>query len=165
MDDLSPSKIPVDEVHKIAILDIRLLNADRNAANLLVVRKFNSDTGHDDLTLVPIDHGYCLRAVADVAWFDWCWLEWSQLKQPLSEKTKDYVLKKINIEEDIQLLRDRLHLPQTALDYYRSSTKLLQEGVRAGMTLYDIAIICCRNDDSGTIFDLNFISARCFSNS
>ena len=33
MDDLSPSKISVDEVHKIAILDIRLMNADRNSAN------------------------------------------------------------------------------------------------------------------------------------
>eukprot|EP00986_Skeletonema_menzelii_P006139 scaffold2320_cov80-Skeletonema_menzelii.AAC.1 len=28
MDDLSPSKISVEEVHKIAILDIRIMNAD-----------------------------------------------------------------------------------------------------------------------------------------
>ena len=36
MDDISPSKISPAEVHKIAILDIRLMNADRNSANLLV---------------------------------------------------------------------------------------------------------------------------------
>ena len=38
MDDLSPSVLSLEEVQKIAILDIRLLNADRNSANLLVRR-------------------------------------------------------------------------------------------------------------------------------
>jgi hypothetical protein len=76
MDDISPSKLSTEEVHKIAILDIRLLNADRNAANLLVRRTWDGN-----LELVPIDHGYCLRAVADVSWMDWCWLDWPQLKQ------------------------------------------------------------------------------------
>jgi phosphatidylinositol 4-kinase type 2 len=76
IDDISPSKISVEEIHKIAILDIRLMNADRNAANLAVCR--NSD---NSLRLVPIDHGYCLRSVCDVSWMDWCWLDWPQLKQ------------------------------------------------------------------------------------
>ena len=76
MDDLSPSKISVDEVHKIAILDIRLMNADRNAANLLCRRKRDNS-----IELVPIDHGFCLRSVADVSWMDWCWLDWPQLKE------------------------------------------------------------------------------------
>jgi phosphatidylinositol 4-kinase type 2 len=77
MDDISPSKISVEEVHKIAILDIRILNADRNAANLLVRRRYDNN----ELELVPIDHGYCLRSVADVSWMDWCWLDWPQSKQ------------------------------------------------------------------------------------
>ena len=76
IDDISPSKISVDEVHKIAILDIRIMNADRNSANLLVRRRRNNT-----LELVPIDHGFCLRSVADVSWMDWCWLDWPQLKQ------------------------------------------------------------------------------------
>jgi hypothetical protein len=76
MDDMSPSKLSVEQVHKIAILDIRILNADRNAANLLVRRRWD-----DTLELVPIDHGYCLRSIADVCWMDWCWLDWPQLKQ------------------------------------------------------------------------------------
>jgi phosphatidylinositol 4-kinase type 2 len=76
MDDISPSKIPVHEVHKIAVLDIRIMNADRNAANLLVRRRRD-----DSLELVPIDHGFCLRSVVDNSWMDWCWLEWPQLKQ------------------------------------------------------------------------------------
>jgi phosphatidylinositol 4-kinase type 2 len=89
MDDLSPSKISTDEVHKIAILDIRLMNADRNTANLLCRRRKkrrgdsnpNSTYEEDLFELVPIDHGYCLRSVCDVSWFDWCWLDWPQVKQ------------------------------------------------------------------------------------
>lgn len=76
MDDISPSKISVDEVHKIAVLDIRLLNADRNAANLLCRRRSDNS-----LQLIPIDHGFCLRSSADVSWMDWCWLDWPQLKE------------------------------------------------------------------------------------
>jgi hypothetical protein len=76
MDDLSPSKISVDEVHKIAILDIRLMNADRNSANLLCRRRRDNT-----IELVPIDHGFCLRSVADTSWMDWCWLDWPQLKE------------------------------------------------------------------------------------
>jgi hypothetical protein len=76
MDDLSPSMLSVDEVHKIAILDIRLLNADRNSANLMCRRRRDNS-----IELVPIDHGFCLRSVADVSWMDWCWLDWPQMKQ------------------------------------------------------------------------------------
>ena len=35
-EDLSPSLFPVREVHKIALLDLRLLNSDRNGGNILV---------------------------------------------------------------------------------------------------------------------------------
>lgn len=76
MDDISPSKISTDEVHKIAILDIRIMNADRNSANLLVRRRRDNS-----LELVPIDHGFSLRSTADVSWMDWCWLDWPQLKK------------------------------------------------------------------------------------
>ena len=76
MDDMSPSMISVDEVHKIAILDIRLMNADRNSANLLCRRRQDNS-----IQLIPIDHGFCLRSVADVSWMDWCWLDWPQMKE------------------------------------------------------------------------------------
>ena len=76
MDDISPSKISVNELHKIAILDIRIGNADRNAANILVRRRRDNS-----IELIPIDHGLSLRSVADISWMDWCWLDWPQLKQ------------------------------------------------------------------------------------
>lgn len=149
MDDLSPSKLSVDEVHKIAILDIRVMNADRNSANLLCVRRRN-ESGSSNYRLVPIDHGYCLRTVCDVSWFDWCWLDWPQLKKPLSKKSRDYILN-LDIEADVAMLRKKLLIDDRALDIFRASSKLLQAGVRSGLRLYDIALACCRHDDAGEI--------------
>lgn len=149
MDDLSPSKISVDEVHKIAILDIRLMNADRNVANILCQR-IPEDPDH--FRLVPIDHGYSLRSKCDVAWFDWCWLDWPQMKEPLSKASKDYVLG-LDIEADVRLLHERLGMQNDVLDYFRTSCRILKAGVKAGLTLYDICSdILCRNDPSGEVF-------------
>lgn len=81
---------------------------------------------------------------------DWCWLDWPQLKQPLSERSKKYILD-LDIEADAQMLRERLHICQEAVDYFRASSRLLQAGVKAGLSLYEIAIMCCRNDNQGEI--------------
>ncbi|KAL7576757.1 hypothetical protein ACA910_005672 [Epithemia clementina (nom. ined.)] len=141
MDDISPSKLSVEQVHKIAILDIRLLNADRNPANLLCRRLRDNS-----LELVPIDHGYCLRSMCDVSWMDWCWLDWPQLKEPLSARSRDYI-RRLDTEADARILRERLSISEEAIDYIRASTALLKAGVEAGLTMYDIAILCCRNDN------------------
>lgn len=54
-EDIGPSAFPVEEVHKIAVLDMRLANADRHAGNILMSK------GEDgQIVLTPIDHGYCL---------------------------------------------------------------------------------------------------------
>lgn len=54
-EDMGPGAFPVEEVHKISVLDIRLANADRHAGNILMSR------GEDGrIVLIPIDHGYCL---------------------------------------------------------------------------------------------------------
>jgi hypothetical protein len=148
MDDMSFSKISVDEVHKIAILDIRLMNADRNAANILCQR-IPEDPDH--FRLIPIDHGYSLRSCADVAWFDWCWLDWPQTKEPLSKHAREYVLN-LDVEADARMLRERLGFKNDVLDYFRASCYTLKNGVRAGLTLYQIASeILCRNDPSGEV--------------
>lgn len=54
-EDIGPSSFPVEEVHKISVLDIRLANADRHAANIL---RSKGEDGR--VRLIPIDHGYCL---------------------------------------------------------------------------------------------------------
>jgi hypothetical protein len=44
-----------------------------------------------------------------------------------------------------------LNIAQEAIDYFRASSALLKAGVKAGLTLYDIAIMCCRNDNLAEI--------------
>lgn len=66
--------------------------------------------------------------------------------QPLSEDHKKYI-ENLNIEKDAQMLRDVLNICEEAVDYFRASSALLKAGVKAGLSLYDIAILCCRNDN------------------
>eukprot|EP01083_Nonionella_stella_P087202 242499_1 len=72
------------------------------------------------------------------------------MKRPVSQETKEYILN-LDIEADARMLKERLNIPDRALDYFRASSKLLQAGIKKGMTLYDIAILCCRNDDAGEL--------------
>ena len=57
IENFSPNLFSDDEVHKIAILDVRLLNLDRNACNILVQNHLDPTTGELKKRLVPIDHG------------------------------------------------------------------------------------------------------------
>lgn len=59
------------QVHKIAVLDLRLVNTDRHGGNVLFKRT------PQGLQLTPIDHGYCLPA----SWQDVTleWLFWPQV--------------------------------------------------------------------------------------
>ena len=149
MDDLSPSVISIEEVQKIALLDLRLMNADRNAANLLARRRRSQD-GSSTWSLIPIDHGYTLRNKVDVGWCDWCWLEWPQVKEPLTKKLRNYVLG-LDVEKDVTILKDRLNIGDAECDVFRASCNLLIKGVAKGLTLYEIATMCCRMDDLGEV--------------
>lgn len=66
--------------------------------------------------------------------------------QPISEENKSFI-ENLNIEADAQMLREQLNICEEAVDYFRASSSLLKAGVAAGLTLYDIAVMCCRNDD------------------
>lgn len=57
----------VDEIHKIAVLDLRLCNLDRNACNILV-------SNSEPKTLIPIDHGLSLPDSLEVCSYDLAWL-------------------------------------------------------------------------------------------
>lgn len=76
---------PVEEVHKIAILDMRLANCDRNGGNILVKRC--SGKTMCQWQLIPIDHGYCLPSTfADIS-FEWMF--WPQvLSHPSASKSR-----------------------------------------------------------------------------
>ena len=158
------------------LLDIRLLNTDRNGGNILVRRRApprpssssssssgvrgsssggagaggggSSNGSAADrlgkrdlrLELVPIDHGYCLPDRVEIAWCDWCWFEWPQLKEPLDDRTRAYVLA-IDVDRDNERVRKALDVRPACLRLMRAAGILLKRGVLADLRLYDIASI------------------------
>lgn len=136
-EDMGPSKFPVQEVHKIAVLDIRLANADRNGSNILVC-------GHGDaMKLVPIDHGYCLPEKFEDCTFEW--LYWPQAKVPISDNCRKYIAS-LDAERDLMVLEEHgWPLSKPCARVLRVATLLLKAGTKHGLTLYDIASMMVRD--------------------
>lgn len=137
-EDMGPRAFPVDEVHKISVLDIRLANADRHAGNILM----GKDGEDGRIVLIPIDHGYCLPENFEDCTFDW--LYWPQARQPYSTDTIDYI-KSLDAEQDIELLK--FHGWNLSLECARTlriATMLLKKGAERGLTPFAIGSIMCR---------------------
>ncbi|CAI9101116.1 OLC1v1038370C1 [Oldenlandia corymbosa var. corymbosa] len=136
-EDRGPNAFPVDEVHKIAVLDMRMANADRHAGNILVGK------GEDGRTvLIPIDHGYCLPESFEDCTFDW--LYWPQARQPFSPDTLEYI-RSVDAEEDIALLKFYgWELSPKSAEVFRISTMLLKKGAERGLTPFAIGNMMCR---------------------
>ncbi|CAL1386538.1 unnamed protein product [Linum trigynum] len=139
-EDVGPGRFPVEEVHKITVLDVRMANADRHAGNILI-GKGEGDSG-ENTVLIPIDHGYCLPETFEDCTFDW--LYWPQAKQPYSPKVIDYI-NSLDAEFDIALLQFHgWNIPPQCARTLRISTMLLKKGVEKGLTPFDIGSIMCR---------------------
>ncbi|KAG0461373.1 hypothetical protein HPP92_021670 [Vanilla planifolia] len=137
-EDIGPSSFPVEEVHKIAVLDLRLANADRHSGNILFCREGEEGC----VRLVPIDHGYCLPEHFEDCTFDW--LFWPQARRPFDSRTLDYI-KSLDAEEDLSLLKFYGWEPSLSCSRtLRISTMLLKKGANRGLTPYEIGNILCR---------------------
>lgn len=136
-EDMGPRAFPVEEVHKISVLDIRMANADRHSGNILISKDEEGQT-----VLIPIDHGYCLPESFEDCTFDW--LYWPQAHQPYSADTVNYI-KSLNAEEDIKLLKFYgWDISPKCARTLRISTMLLKKGVKRGLTPFAIGNIMCR---------------------
>ncbi|KAH0870350.1 hypothetical protein HID58_077372, partial [Brassica napus] len=137
-EDMGYGVFPVDQVHKISVLDIRLANADRHGGNILVSREGK----YGQIVLTPIDHGYCFPNKFEDCTFEW--LYWPQAKEPYSPETLEYI-KSLDAEQDIELLR--IHgweIPPSCARVFRISTMLLKKGAVKGLTPFAIGSIMCR---------------------
>ncbi|TMW58478.1 hypothetical protein Poli38472_010037 [Pythium oligandrum] len=144
--DIAPSQFSTHQVHKIVLLDMRLLNTDRNDANILVRKRRTATTPPQvEYELIPIDHGYCLPQFLEIAWCDWCWYNWPQLSKPLSAEDRAYVLE-LNPVEDTERLSRKIPLRRACRRNMIIAGTLVQKGVKANLVLYDIAKIMCRDD-------------------
>uniref|UniRef100_A0A5B7BKL4 1-phosphatidylinositol 4-kinase n=1 Tax=Davidia involucrata TaxID=16924 RepID=A0A5B7BKL4_DAVIN len=137
-EDMAPGAFPLEEVHKISVLDIRIANADRHAGNILL----SKDGADGQTVLIPIDHGYCLPESFEDCTFDW--LYWPQARRPYSLDTIQYI-KSLDAEADIALLKFYgCDLPLECARTLRISTMLLKKGAERGLTPFAIGSIMCR---------------------
>ncbi|KAI4338718.1 hypothetical protein MLD38_023742 [Melastoma candidum] len=136
-EDVGPGNFPVEEVHKISVLDIRIANADRHSGNILISK------GDDGKTvLIPIDHGYCLPETFEDCTFDWRY--WPQAREPYSLDTVDYI-RTLDAEQDIALLKYYgWDVSPDCARTLRVSTMLLKKAVERGFTPFAIGSIMCR---------------------
>jgi len=137
-EEMGVSRFRKHEVHKIALLDIRLANTDRNGSNVLARR----ETDQCEWTLVPIDHGYCLPGSLSDICFDWIY--WPQASQPFDEEMLEYI-RALDVEEDLERLASNgvTLRPECEL-VFRVCNILLKVGVQHGLTAHDIGCIMCR---------------------
>ena len=131
-ENLSPDLFSVDEVHKIAILDIRILNSDRNEANILVKKK--KDEGEAKYILIPIDHWMSFSGNLEISDMDYCWSSWKQIEEPFSEESLERI-EKINIELDIQFIRSAFYFRKECLRNMIISNIMLKQCAKAGLKL------------------------------
>ncbi|KAK3212287.1 hypothetical protein Dsin_016993 [Dipteronia sinensis] len=139
--DHGTSSFPVAAVHRIGILDIRILNTDRHAGNLLV-RKFDGTGSFGQVELVPIDHGLCLPENLEDPYFEW--IHWPQASIPFSEDELDYI-NHLDPFRDSEMLRMELPMIREAcLRVLILCTIFLKEAAAFGLCLAEIGEMMSR---------------------
>ncbi|KAL3632604.1 hypothetical protein CASFOL_025588 [Castilleja foliolosa] len=147
--DLGPSSFSVTSVHHIGILDVRLMNLDRHAGNILVRQGQESYAG-GTVELVPIDHGFCLPESLDDPYFEW--LHWPQASIPFSESEMDYI-SCLDPYKDAEILRSELPLiAESSIRVLVLCTIFLKRASAYGLCLADIGEMMtrefCRGEES-----------------
>jgi len=136
----------LSDVHRVAVLDLRILNLDRHAENLLLRRSSDPalapppdgrrlSGGAPCFHLVPIDHAYAFPPRAHGAFFEW--QHWPQAKEPLSPALLDAIAG-LDLDYETALLRS-LGLEEPAVRTHYVATMWLKIGAAAGLTPYQLA--------------------------
>ncbi|CAA9987952.1 phosphatidylinositol 3-and 4-kinase, putative [Plasmodium knowlesi strain H] len=164
----------IRDIHKIAILDIRVMNLDRNDGNILVsplkslkdscnqfLYRNNRSLGTSDedtlkrivtidnkpsrYSLIPIDHGLIMPHIMDVAEIDLVWFEWPQTKVPFDDEELEVIFT-FDPDKDAEKIRNKLLIREDCIRTMRVCTRLLQIGARMHLNLHEIAKISTRKN-------------------
>lgn len=147
--ELGPGSFTVGSVHRIGILDVRVLNLDRHAGNMLVkkIHDQEDESGVGAAELVPIDHGLCLPECLDDPYFEW--LNWPQASVPFTETELQYI-SKLDPFNDAEVLRTELgSLQESSLRVLIVCTIFLKEAAASGQCLAEIGEKMTRDVCSG----------------
>ncbi|KAL3138016.1 hypothetical protein ABBQ38_005252 [Trebouxia sp. C0009 RCD-2024] len=148
--EIGTSMFSLQDVHRIAILDIRLFNTDRHAGNILVQRPAGDTSrlsararlNQPQCRLLPIDHGFCLPEALEPPFFEW--LHWPQAMMPFSEEELCYI-EALDAQKDVELLQRELpSLRVESLRTLQVATALLKRCAAAGLNLFEIGTIVSR---------------------
>jgi len=166
--ELGASRYSVRDVQRIGILDVRLLNTDRHAGNILVrhiAPSYSSSSAvggatggsfrsadaqgalaglslQDHYELIPIDHGFALPESLEPPYFEW--QHWPQAMMPFGAEELEYIAR-LDPKADADLLRRELPcLREESLRVLEVSTTLLKRCAAAGLSLSEIATVVTR---------------------
>ncbi|CAE7367688.1 PI4KG3, partial [Symbiodinium pilosum] len=138
-EDFGRSVHAIQDVHKIGILDLRIVNFDRNLSNMLVQGRGKK--------LIPIDHGCSFPDRLDFMLSEVAWSSWPQSKEPFSSDELAYIAQ-LDGEADARKLSATLGLERHCLRLMEVSTRWLQVAASHGCTLHQIAAALYRADAS-----------------
>lgn len=122
---------PIKEVHKIGILDLRILNCDRNEENILVQKKKSL------VRLIPVDHGLSLPDCIEICDYEIVWMGWPQSQIPFSNEELAHI-ENFNLENDLEMLKSRLNIRKKCLRNFVAANILLKNAARQGFNLFEI---------------------------
>ncbi|KAL1807853.1 hypothetical protein ACET3Z_024843 [Daucus carota] len=144
--DYGTSSFPVAAVHRIGILDIRILNTDRHGGNLLV-RKLDGVGRFGQVELIPIDHGLCLPESLEDPYFEW--VHWPQASIPFSDDELEYIRKLDPLQESEMLRKELPMIHDACLRVLVLCTIFLKEAASFGLCLAEIGEMMSREFRSG----------------
>ena len=91
-------------MQSVAVLDIRILNCDRNEGNILVKK-------HEgvDWELIPIDHALSLSDSLSICDYELCWTTWPQIEAPINDRLQAYI-KSLDTRNNVRMLKKYLRI-------------------------------------------------------
>lgn len=96
--------------------------------------------------LIPIDHGLCLPDCFEICNYEIVWMDWPQVKEPLSKKTLEFI-DSLNPKNDVELLCSKLTLRKKCLRNFYLVEILVKTAARKGFTLFEIGNMIYKNDE------------------
>lgn len=164
-EDYGPSLFAVQDVHNIGLLDLKILNCDRHAGNIL----FDSTRK----ALTPIDHALSFpeielstpdsegailsRDLSESTLFlkniSFDWLLFPQAKQPFTQETLN-AIKDIDMEEHMKVMTKMGMNMRQKLAVFSGLTLLKEASLNQNKTLYEIGCLVQRQRTRKTLSTL-----------
>lgn len=144
-DDYGVKIMNKEHLQRIALLDLRTLNADRHSANILVsLKKRDGKMKEGDGSLIPIDHAFCLPDYLQLEQTTLDWMHWPQAKEELSDEIMNGI-NEIDIEDDVALMR-QTGIAESSIVTLQIGTAIVKIGCSLGLSLSKMAQFCVRKD-------------------